>query len=420
MTNPVLPPCACIELRQYTLHPGRRDALIELFDQRFLEPQEALGMQVLGQGRDLDDPDRFVWLRGFRDTAARAPALRTFYGGPVWQAHRAAANETMIDSDDVLLLRPVHAGAGLELPALRPAEPGTGLVIATVWMLASPVDDDFVRLFELRARPLLAERGGAPLAWYRTEYADNEFPQLPVRTGVHAFVWLASFATAEDHAYHRASLARSAAWRDVAEALASRFAAPGRELRLSPTVRSRLRHDPVACARATIAALATAAPSPATALPTGDVHDFDFLAGSWRVDHRRLVQRGVGSTEWETFSGTGRMAQHLGGMVNVEVLELPSKGWSGMTVRAFDVASRRWSIYWIDSRQGSLGQPVVGGFDGDAGVFRGDDVADGVPVQVVYHWTRRGPDAATWDQAFSRDGVTWETNWVMEFTRVPG
>ena len=75
------------ELRQYTLHPGRRDALIELFDREFVETQEACGMRVLGQFRDLGDPDRFVWFRSFPDMARRKDALTCFYGGPAWKAH---------------------------------------------------------------------------------------------------------------------------------------------------------------------------------------------------------------------------------------------------------------------------------------------------------------------------------------------
>src|SRR5689334_8037801 len=91
-----------LELRQYTLHPGQRDVLIELFEREFIESQEALGMEVIGTFRDLDRPDRFVWLRGFPDMAARGERLQSFYGGPVSQKHRDAANATMIDSDNVL------------------------------------------------------------------------------------------------------------------------------------------------------------------------------------------------------------------------------------------------------------------------------------------------------------------------------
>jgi hypothetical protein len=66
-------------------------------------------MSLIGQFRDVGDPDRFVWLRGFPDMETRATALQAFYGGPVWKEHRDAANATMVGSDNVLLLRPVSA-----------------------------------------------------------------------------------------------------------------------------------------------------------------------------------------------------------------------------------------------------------------------------------------------------------------------
>jgi hypothetical protein len=95
-----------VELRQYTLRPGQRDVLIDLFDREFVESQEADGMAIVGQFRDLDDPDRFTWIRGFPSMPSRARGLASFYGGPAWKAHSAAANATMIDSDNVLRLAP--------------------------------------------------------------------------------------------------------------------------------------------------------------------------------------------------------------------------------------------------------------------------------------------------------------------------
>src|SRR5664279_4835818 len=113
MTNaPTSRCCPVIELRQYTLKPGQRDVLIDLFEREFVETQEAVGMHLIGQFRDLGRPDRFVWIRGFPDMPSRAQSLQAFYGGPVWQANRDAANATMIDSDNVLLLRPVSAESG--------------------------------------------------------------------------------------------------------------------------------------------------------------------------------------------------------------------------------------------------------------------------------------------------------------------
>src|SRR6185312_10660666 len=96
-----------VEFRNYITQPGQRDALIDLFECEFIEPQEALGAHVLATFRNIDNPDRFVWLRGFPDFDTRFSALDGFYNSEVWKRRRAQANATMIDSDDVLLLRPI-------------------------------------------------------------------------------------------------------------------------------------------------------------------------------------------------------------------------------------------------------------------------------------------------------------------------
>jgi len=167
-----------VELRQYTLHPGRRDELIELFDREFVETQEDAGMAVLGQFRDLRNPDKFVWLRGFTDMPSRAAALQRFYGGPIWAAHSDAANATMIDSDDVLLLRPLDGG--FPLPPARGSELPQSRFLATLHFADEP--------FETYPPTDLP-----PLATFTTEYAENTFPALPVRVGEHVFVWFARF-----------------------------------------------------------------------------------------------------------------------------------------------------------------------------------------------------------------------------------
>jgi hypothetical protein len=216
-----------LELRQYTLRPGRRDVLIELFDRELVETQEATGMAILGQFRDLDRPDRFVWLRGFADISTRAAALTAFYTGPAWKAHAAAANATMIDVDDVLLLRPVHGFPRFTggRPAVGAAAPASA-ILATICLGERPFGADFFASFGGDAVPALVSAGGAPLAWFSTEYAENDFPALPVRTGVHAFVWFARFESIE-------ALDKHPKWEP-----------PGvttHRVRLSPTGRSLLR-----------------------------------------------------------------------------------------------------------------------------------------------------------------------------------
>ncbi|MER6474540.1 NIPSNAP family protein [Streptomyces collinus] len=239
--------CPVVELRQYTLHPGHRDVLIDLFDRQFVESQEAVGATVLGQFRDLDDPDRFVWLRGFADMPRRAKALKSFYTGPVWQAHRDEANATMIDSDDVLLLRPASANGGFSVPAgartpLGEPAPPPSLVLATIWYGRSPFDTTFLEFFQQRVRPVLAEAGGEPLAYLQSEHAPNTFPALPVRSNEEVFVWFARF-TDEGHVdSHRTRLQHSKHWREeVLPALSQRWARSPQQLRLAPTARSLLR-----------------------------------------------------------------------------------------------------------------------------------------------------------------------------------
>jgi hypothetical protein len=206
------------ELRQYTLRPGARETLIELFDREFLESQEATGMRVDGQFRDEDRPDRFVWVRSFPDMERRAASLRAFYGGPIWQANRDAANGTMIDSDDVLLLHP--AGPVWGLPTTRPPQ-GTppSLLTASIAYLPAPVSQPFRDFFAAEVAPV-----AMPIATFETEYAENTFPALPVRGGEHVFVWFSRGGPAA-----------------AVPALEGWLAKPLETLRLTPTARSLLR-----------------------------------------------------------------------------------------------------------------------------------------------------------------------------------
>jgi quinol monooxygenase YgiN len=238
--------CRVVELRRYALKPGQRDTLIALFDRELVETQEAVGMCILGQFRDLDDPDSFVWLRGFSDMDMRKHALEAFYGGPVWREHGRAANATMIDSDNVLLLRPI---AGIELDRSLRADRGStedppGLLAVTIWPIAQASAADVPELFRSALEPALAAAGVPVTGTYATEHSANTFPALPVRENEEVFVWLAMFDDEADHERHVRALADSSDWRDASAALASHGAGPEEVLRLSPTARSALHANP--------------------------------------------------------------------------------------------------------------------------------------------------------------------------------
>ena len=204
-------------------------------------------MKIIGQFRDLDHQDRFVWLRGFRDMNSRAKALGDFYGGPVWKIHREAANETMIDSDNVLLLRPALPTSGFSLenlkrPPVGSDEEPTSLVVTTIYYFARSVAPDFINFFEHMLRSVAASLGATICAYFVTEKSENTFPALPVRAGENVFVWFSTFPDLMAYENYVAALSRSEVWRgEISTALTRYLERTPEVLKLSPTARSQLR-----------------------------------------------------------------------------------------------------------------------------------------------------------------------------------
>ena len=234
--------CPVLELRRYALRAGERETLIELFDREFVETQEAVGMRVFGQFRDLGDPDSFVWMRGFSDMEQRRRALEAFYGGPVWREHAPAARATMIDTSNVLLLRPI---AGLELDRSRRAAPDStvdqpGLLAITIWSLARSTAVEVPGLFRNVLAAALGAAGIGVLATYASEQSENTFPGLPVREKEDVFVWMSMFEDAAHHTQRMSALQQSSRWRSGLQLLESHLVENEEILRLSPTPRSAL------------------------------------------------------------------------------------------------------------------------------------------------------------------------------------
>lgn len=226
-----------VELRQYTLHDGQRDTLVNLFEREFVESQEALGMKIVGTFRDVDRPNRFVWIRGFTGMDARLAGLSAFYDGPVWHAHRSEANATMIDSDNVLLLHAPATGATFGEQPARPSvdeKRPAGRIVATIYYLKSDPTAAAAG-FERDVLPKLRASGVPVLAWFTSETAANNYPRLPVREGEHVLVWFARFASIADYDAHKAAIEKGAG------GMGSQLARDPEVLRLEPTDRSELR-----------------------------------------------------------------------------------------------------------------------------------------------------------------------------------
>lgn len=239
--------CAVIELRQYITYPGTRDTLITLFEREFIEPQEEVGITVLGQFRDHNDPHRFTWMRGFPGMPARKQSLTDFYFGALWKTRRSEANATLYDNDDVLLLRPAAPGMGFA-PALaaRPPKgamaPQDGFVVATLYYFKQDVSAEFIATFNADLAPIFQRSGARILGRFVSEKSVNTFAQLPVRENVNVFAWFARFADRTAYDRYNAQLAQDPRWRDpLFGSLYKSLVRPPETLMLAPTARSLIR-----------------------------------------------------------------------------------------------------------------------------------------------------------------------------------
>jgi len=152
-----------------------------------------------------------------------------------------------------------------------------------------------------------------------------------------------------------------------------------------------------------------------------DVHDFDFLRGDWRVHHRFLRVK-EDDRKWLDADGTASHRELMDGRANLEeyTINAPSGAYRAVALRSYDPKTKQWAIWWIDGRDplGALDPPVKGGFDNGVGTFYSDGTIGGKPARTRVIYSHTTPTSARWEQAYSPDtGKTWETNWIMTFTR---
>jgi hypothetical protein len=92
-----------VEVRSYRIKPGKRDEFIRLFETRAIDAQRSYGMKVTGPFLDVENPNKFVFLRSFPSLEERDRMKDAFYGGDLWKNELEALAMSMLDSYDVIL-----------------------------------------------------------------------------------------------------------------------------------------------------------------------------------------------------------------------------------------------------------------------------------------------------------------------------
>jgi hypothetical protein len=158
-------------------------------------------------------------------------------------------------------------------------------------------------------------------------------------------------------------------------------------------------------------------------MTTRPEQNFDFIFGRWDIHNRKLRDNtDPGCDEWLEFPTTSEAFPVLTGVGHIDRITAPDPPdgppFEGMTLRLYDPAEQLWRIWWSSTRvPGRLDPPMSGGFDGEHGVFFGDDVVNERPVRLRFDWYSETA-SPRWEQRFSFDnGDTWILNWVMTFTR---
>jgi hypothetical protein len=153
-------------------------------------------------------------------------------------------------------------------------------------------------------------------------------------------------------------------------------------------------------------------------------HDFDFEMGSWKTHLSRLEHPLSGSTKWIEFDGTIVGRPIWNGKANLDEFEAegPSGHIEGLTLRLYSPESHQWSLYWANSKIGTLPPPpTVGSFSSKngRGEFFDQEPFNGRMIFVRYVWSDITPTSARFVQSYSDDGgKTWEDNWISTMERV--
>lgn len=163
-----------LEIRNYLLKPDLTNKFSDYFHTKFVAPMNELGGYTLGEFKINSVNDRFVWFRGFADMKTRLKFLNDFYcNSATWKEYGKGANEMMINSDNVYLLRPLKKEVNSILL--------TDKIFTVVdFYICNGTLEKVINLFDTTYIPFLKNLKIEDITLWVSELTENDFPRLPV------------------------------------------------------------------------------------------------------------------------------------------------------------------------------------------------------------------------------------------------
>jgi len=192
-----------LELRNYLLKPGMTDTFSDYFNIHFVNPMRALGGHTIGQFKIAGAEDRFLWMRGFSNMHIRSKFLVDFYvNSPVWKQFGPGANEMMINSDNVYLLRPLRTHENVKEQRAKGnsylLNAGKGITIVDFYTCNGTLNK-VIHLFDTAYLPFLRSSGIQDITLWVSEMAENDFPRLPVFQDKNLLLTLTNYTGESDY-----------------------------------------------------------------------------------------------------------------------------------------------------------------------------------------------------------------------------
>ncbi|MDQ6531080.1 hypothetical protein [Flavobacterium sp. LHD-85] len=179
-----------LEIRNYLLKPNLADTFSQYFHSKFVESMKELGGYTLGEFKIDSLNDRFVWLRGFKDMDTRVKFLNDFYCESIaWKENGKAANEMMINSDNVYLLKPLNNNN---------LKTNKSFTVIDFYICNSTIEQ-VIKLFDAEYKPFLKTINITDISFWISEMKENDFPRLPVFQDKNLLVSITHFEDKDDY-----------------------------------------------------------------------------------------------------------------------------------------------------------------------------------------------------------------------------